>query len=257
MFTFLRRLRKSLIESNSTKKYLLYAIGEILLVVIGILIALQINNWNEEKKNDRREVQFLKGIQADLRKDSAFISYLLDLEKSRFRVAESIKPGMIENYFEFNLQGSSRRDVIKSYFDQIRALPSSLNDTILMKDYCRRGPAFRTTVGTFNALLSDGNTELIKNKLLFNQLQNFYLVHFVSINSIYETLKIAEHHLNSKHSRVIQFNKYKTPGQIKDRQLIADIGYMYQPKLLYFAQLIAQQINITQAIHQIEEELNR
>jgi len=49
MLTFLRKIRKSLIESGSARKYLLYAIGEIALVVIGILIALQINNWNEER----------------------------------------------------------------------------------------------------------------------------------------------------------------------------------------------------------------
>ncbi len=51
MLTFLRKVRKSLIESGAVRKYLLYAIGEIALVVIGILIALQINNWNEWRKD--------------------------------------------------------------------------------------------------------------------------------------------------------------------------------------------------------------
>jgi bacteriorhodopsin len=51
MLTFFQKIIKSLIESSSTKKYVLYAIGEIALVVIGILIALQINNWNEAKKD--------------------------------------------------------------------------------------------------------------------------------------------------------------------------------------------------------------
>ena len=50
MLTFFRRIRKGLLEGGRTSKYLLYAIGEIALVVIGILIALQINNWNEERK---------------------------------------------------------------------------------------------------------------------------------------------------------------------------------------------------------------
>lgn len=49
MFTILRRIRQKLIDSGSAGKYLLYAIGEILLVVIGILIALQVNNWNQER----------------------------------------------------------------------------------------------------------------------------------------------------------------------------------------------------------------
>lgn len=49
MITFFKRIRKKLIEEDNVRKYLLYAIGEILLVVVGILIALQVNNCNEER----------------------------------------------------------------------------------------------------------------------------------------------------------------------------------------------------------------
>ena len=55
MIKFFRRIRQRLLSENKFSKYLLYAIGEIVLVVIGILIALQINNWNEDKKNNRLE----------------------------------------------------------------------------------------------------------------------------------------------------------------------------------------------------------
>ncbi len=50
MISFFRKLRQQLIVENRFSKYLTYAIGEIFLVVIGILIALSINNWNIEKK---------------------------------------------------------------------------------------------------------------------------------------------------------------------------------------------------------------
>ncbi|NNL82601.1 MAG: hypothetical protein HKP28_04370, partial [Winogradskyella sp.] len=50
MIKFFRHIRQSMINQNKTKKYVLYAVGEIVLVVIGILIALQINNWNENRK---------------------------------------------------------------------------------------------------------------------------------------------------------------------------------------------------------------
>ena len=50
MIKFFRHIRQNLISENKTGKYLKYAIGEIVLVVIGILIALQINNWNEQSK---------------------------------------------------------------------------------------------------------------------------------------------------------------------------------------------------------------
>ena len=62
MLTFFRKIRKALLDSGSTGKYLLYAIGEIALVVIGILIALQINNWNEWRKDRIEEKEILREI---------------------------------------------------------------------------------------------------------------------------------------------------------------------------------------------------
>ena len=59
MLTFLRKIRKSLLDTGATRKYLVYAVGEIALVVIGILIALQINNWNEWRKERTLELNYL------------------------------------------------------------------------------------------------------------------------------------------------------------------------------------------------------
>ncbi|MFD2917936.1 DUF6090 family protein [Psychroserpens luteus] len=61
---------------SKTGKYFKYAIGEIVLVVIGILIALQINNWNENRKQAIAEKEFYKGIKNDLKQDLEFISYV-------------------------------------------------------------------------------------------------------------------------------------------------------------------------------------
>jgi hypothetical protein len=66
MIKFFRKIRYDLMEKNKTGKYLKYAIGEIILVVIGILIALQINNWNENRKTQLVELELLENIQADL-----------------------------------------------------------------------------------------------------------------------------------------------------------------------------------------------
>ncbi|WP_162919882.1 DUF6090 family protein [Hanstruepera ponticola] len=56
MIKFFRKIRERLLTENKFDKYLLYAIGEIILVVFGFLIALQINNWNEERKTENLEV---------------------------------------------------------------------------------------------------------------------------------------------------------------------------------------------------------
>ena len=65
-----RRIRQQLLGEGKTGKYLKYAIGEIVLVVIGILIALSINNWNEWKKERLLEVNTLKEIKNSIINDS-------------------------------------------------------------------------------------------------------------------------------------------------------------------------------------------
>ena len=74
MLTLLRRIRRSLLDSGSMKKYILYAIGEIALVVIGILIALQINTWNENRKSVLEGQRYIRQIYSDLLREKQFIN---------------------------------------------------------------------------------------------------------------------------------------------------------------------------------------
>jgi hypothetical protein len=66
MINFFRKIRKQLADDNKPLKYLRYAIGEIVLVMIGILLALQVNNWNEARKSRIIETVLLKTIKSDL-----------------------------------------------------------------------------------------------------------------------------------------------------------------------------------------------
>jgi len=69
MIRFFQNIRKNLAAENKMGSYLRYAIGEIVLVVVGILIALSINNWNEQRKTENRIVEILKEVQNDLGKN--------------------------------------------------------------------------------------------------------------------------------------------------------------------------------------------
>ena len=69
MIKFFRKIRQKLLSENRFSKYLLYAIGEIVLVVIGILIALQINTWNENIKSLEQEKTYYCKIAEDLQVD--------------------------------------------------------------------------------------------------------------------------------------------------------------------------------------------
>ena len=65
MIKFFRRIRQRLLSENRLGKYMLYALGEIVLVVIGILIALQINNWNERQKDQAKEQAILEQLMSE------------------------------------------------------------------------------------------------------------------------------------------------------------------------------------------------
>ena len=73
MIKFFRKIRQRLLSESKFSKYLLYAIGEIILVVIGILIALQINNWNENKKLQKEEAKLLNALKKEIESNIAII----------------------------------------------------------------------------------------------------------------------------------------------------------------------------------------
>jgi len=78
MIKFFRKIRYELMEKNKTGKYLKYAIGEIVLVVIGILIALQINTWNNKRIEKIKEQAVLTEISNSINSDLKFFENILD-----------------------------------------------------------------------------------------------------------------------------------------------------------------------------------
>jgi len=90
MINFLRKTRKKLANDSQFIKYTRYAIGEIVLVVIGILIALQINNWNEDRKARKQEANFLSEIRNDLDKDAAKLEYINRFLVKRIEILDTL-----------------------------------------------------------------------------------------------------------------------------------------------------------------------
>lgn len=79
MIKLFRNIRQNLLSEGKTTRYLKYAIGEIILVVIGILIALQINNWNEGRKENFKQRSVLSNLLLDIKSDS--VSYSKNLKE--------------------------------------------------------------------------------------------------------------------------------------------------------------------------------
>jgi hypothetical protein len=111
MIKLFRNLREKLLLEGNTTKYLKYAIGEIVLVVIGILIALQINNWNEEQKEKALEFDILREIRNGLTTDLADANFNLKSQIDKIR-AQNIIIEWLESDHDFNDSLSSYVNII-------------------------------------------------------------------------------------------------------------------------------------------------
>lgn len=96
-----------MIDSGSIRKYLLYALGEILLVVIGILIALGINNWNEDRKQKVIEQQLLQSLKIGLEKDLKDLDGNVETHKRSIAASDTIIY-VLENKVSVNIDRISR-----------------------------------------------------------------------------------------------------------------------------------------------------
>tara|TARA_R110002072_G_scaffold1380_2_gene11568 strand:- start:12188 stop:12919 length:732 start_codon:yes stop_codon:yes gene_type:complete len=146
MITIFRKIRQKLIANNSVSKYLIYAIGEILLVVIGILIAVQVNAAYENgKKNDLKKV-YVNNLINDLSKDTLQLSTNLKLNLDSFLVNSDSVINFINN------QNTTVEDI---------------------KEYAKTKGGFsglRTVntynTNTYNLLVSTGNIDLFKDAVI-------------------------------------------------------------------------------------------
>ncbi len=139
-------------EQNKTGKYLKYAIGEIILVVIGILIALSINNWNENRQKKNLEQDYLSEIKGNLIKDTLNINKTIAYNTKK---TDSIVSTLA--LFEKGKQG-------KPYFDELRPKIAVLTDFKIF-----------TPVRTgFDNMVTSEKIGLIRNKELRTKLSNYY-----------------------------------------------------------------------------------
>ena len=90
MIKFFRKIRRNLLSEGKTGKYFKYAIGEIILVVIGILIALQINNWNENRKIQKLEAQIYTELKSDLLQTRNDIKTTISKHKEIFKTSQQL-----------------------------------------------------------------------------------------------------------------------------------------------------------------------
>lgn len=150
MIKFFRPIRQKLLTENKFSKYLLYAIGEIVLVVIGILIALQINNWNENQKHITKEHTFL------------------------VEVLESLKRDVGRTKFIYNKRAIVKRDAISNIIKDLSETPLPA-DSILRNSFEQMTMtlSFMYDKGAYESLKSYG-IDLIRNNSLRKHIVMMY-----------------------------------------------------------------------------------
>ena len=162
MIKLFRKIRYNLLAEGKTTKYLKYAIGEIILVVIGILIALSINNANEAKKDRTRELNYLKNIKTDLLLNNTNIDNFIKKRETQIQSANTVL-----EYYEDKL-----------LVDLADFSRNCLNVYIWHKFYQNNN--------TFLELTNSGNLALISNDSIKNNLLN--------LEALYKELKGEEEH---------------------------------------------------------------
>ena len=240
MIKFFRKIRYDLMEKNKSGKYFKYAIGEIILVVIGILIALQINNWNEVRKSKTKGTTILKEIRSDMLKD--------------LEIIEDLKPywGREIMYFKKVFPSFKPRKEIAIFADI---------DTISQISYSQLfgyDMPFRSNISAFSSMIADGNSDLITNDTLFSKIQRFYTFNAPTNEDLFNLLRQRSSELEYKYAHIITYKPYKNISDLTDEYLIADLNIYFQSKNFYYWRtFVINERRLRDIIAQIDKELEQ
>ena len=238
MINFFRKIRHKLLSENKVSKYLLYAVGEIMLVVVGILIALQINNWNEVEKSKNLEIEILKEIKSSLENDLEDLLFNLNYESVKL-ASQNVIIDWIEKDLTYN-------DSLSTHF---------ANNTYVTY--------FNDNTGAYHTLKQIG-IRIINNDSLRRQISELYDIDYQEYNMYNIEHSKSNDQLNafnSKYYNRLDFSLNKME-LIDPKGLRADKEYLYHLKTMrswneiLTSEFIPNVINaINKTIKMIEDEL--
>jgi hypothetical protein len=239
MIKFFRNIRRQLLGEGKTTKYVKYAIGEVLLVMIGILLALQVNNWNEARKESILELEYLKEIKTDLENDLPHV-------ERRVRA-------ILRKISLFHKIDSTYR------LHELMETHDVSLDNIRLIQIFNRGALTRLTTGSYTALTTNTSAGLLKNTELLKSIQYLYEMRYPANQSIYEDLKRREEYLGWKYAK-----EYKN-SNIQDffidnpdsEEVLADFNFYYRQQGLMYLHTLDNRDLIIKLIEDINTELEQ
>lgn len=238
MIKFFRKIRQKLLEEGKIKRYLIYAIGEILLVMIGILLALQVNNWNDKRIQLKLEKSLLTEMIGNLNQDLSDLEDNLNTCK-RFLNSNNVVLTQLDNqvpyhdsmeYHYGNLWGNTLFMKNTSAFENLE----SLGFNIISNDSLRK-EITNLYSGKYNYL---AKIESLDNKYQFDQLQPELRKH-IRMDALWnKAYPINPEKLMKNHEfkEVIRFN-------ITTRQFVISIYDVLISDILKLIKLVNNELN--------------
>lgn len=198
MIKFFRHIRKQLIAGGQTRKYLKYALGEVILVMIGILLALQVNNWNEKRKLRQTQSIYLKGLKQNL----------LDSRKELDRVIEE---SMVTVSALNNLVNEVRKSDTQMSHQDI--------DSLLM--YGMSYTKFQSRQGVIDELISSGQVSIIDNDYLRSEIASWD-GNLINIREVEEMGKKGFYDYAERLGAYFDFSGLTPQSEIFENQLLSN-----------------------------------
>ncbi len=226
MIKIFTKIRENLLFEGKIGKYLKYAIGEIILIVFGILIALSIDNWNQSINREMAEKEFIEGVKKDLELDKEYIEIIL----------KHLNP-KIDAYSILDKELTMLKNKDKNSVDS------------LFRKYFLSQRTFYPISGSFQAAIAGNEINGFKNKKLTRGIIKLY-------DSTYDRLvdngKITDErweYLIRKHSHVRRTGNYRNLNETQISELMDDMYY-------HFAQMMSYKDQLKNVILEIDSILN-
>ena len=233
MIKLFRKIRQNLLSEGKTGKYFKYATGEILLVVIGILIALSINNWNEDRKNRLKEAVYLEGIKTDLEWDIKYLDFLIPFNNTRIKEYASLD------------------SVVKLRSDKIFEIEFSE-----IFDLSNQTGTFYPRSGAYSSLINENSAGLIQNRELLANIKFLYDIEYVRASLLGQELDDISTKI--RWERRLDFRQELEDYNFEDYDaLFADLGELDRNINKFLKRINGLKKKINEVVEKIDIELDK
>lgn len=186
-------------KTTRFKNYLLYALGEIILVVIGITLAVAINNWNEERHNSQQQKLYLESLVADVEKEIVQLNENIQGVDEKLALIKQVKPFL-------GTKQSNRDTIVRKVFELARLINFYPENT------------------TYQTLINSGDMKLIDDFKLRKKLENHYASHGKTLQAYERIEEIHRKYLGDFFIYKINFGEvFKGNTNFLDDPLMSNI----------------------------------